>query len=229
MEELERCRTYGLIAWDLLVRQPALALVPAGAALPALLILAAPDTWMPEHPPRLLPLFVLLALVQVQMRRAFSRSIFATLRAHHWTTLGAWREGLLHPTRSSVLFSLIDGAVTAVALFFLAVVPFGAFLAGPWWCVSSLVSCAFAEGIEDPSAVRARCQHLFDLARVEMLVTATTVNLCLGLVLQIVRHFPIAPVTAFGIFYLMAMIPVRELLWQLFVGVLYYHTAPESE
>ena len=228
MEEFERCRTYGLMAWDLLVRQPALALAPAGAVIPVLLIMAVPDAWMPEHPPRLLPLFVLLAVVQVQVRLSFSRSVFASLRGQAWTPQGVLREGLLHPTQSTILLGLLDGPMTLIALFFLAFVPFGAFLAGPWWCLAALAGCAFADGITDPGRVRVRCLRIFEAARVELLVTATAVNLCLGFVLQMVRHLPLDPLTAFGLFYLLAMIPVREFVWQLFVTVLYYHAPHEA-
>ena len=228
MEEIERCRTYARMAWELLAQQPALALPPAGAVIPALLILAAPDSWTPEGPPRLFPLFVLLALVQAQVRQAFSHSIFDALRAYPWTALGALREGLLHPTRSSILFGLIDGAATGIALIFLAYVPFGAFAAGPWWCMASLVSCAFASGIDDLDGARRQAQRVFSIARMELLVSATVVNMVLGLVLQLIRHFGLPPLTAFAIFYITAMIPARELAWQLFVSILYDHTPAES-
>jgi hypothetical protein len=227
MEELYRCRKYAEIAIGLLAEQPMLGLIPLASAVPAALSLVLLAV-LGSHENNLIPILVvfgacsaLMTLVRVWLATA----VMAVLRGQPWTLAGTLRAAVAN-WRSALLFGLLDGVATELAGLLIIYVLMGSIAAGWWWCMAGLVPCAIASGYSDFSRALVRAERILSMVRLELMVAAGLLNLLLLLLLQIALHLGLGFVLTAEIILVLVQIPLRELVWQLFVTVVYYHTAP---
>jgi hypothetical protein len=227
MDEINRCRSLARVAWNLLTSQPRLALIPmAGFPLAFAAMVAA--GWITRRDDAVVVFLALTAAATVLSaltRVAFSSAILAALRNQPWTVRGALLTGL-RCWKSVLLFGALDALVTDFCGLLLVLALFGSVAASWWWCVSSLVPCAMAAGITDVQRAVIRAERVLSIIRVEMFVASTLLNLGVYLLLSLTLHLGLPAEAAIGLFYVLVLLPTREVGWQLFVTTAYEHTAP---
>lgn len=230
VEELNRCRAYLKICLELLSTQPRLLLISACSIVPIGVI-----AWfligIIRHPA--IPSWgaaVALALsmgLLTWIRIGFSRAVFTELLGQPWTLRGCFLFSRQR-WKAALLFGLLDTLASALSGYLLIYFVFGSVAAGFWWSMAALVPCALAAGFAELDRAMVRAERVLSMVRFELVFASSILNLIWNLLLQLAMGLSPTPALATFLFIVIA-IPAREVLWQLFVCVVYYHTVQVAE